>query len=154
MTQWFECKVRFDKTMENGMIKKVTEPYLVEALTYTEAEARFLKEIEPFVKGVEYEVTDIRKARLSEVFFSNNGNDDRWYKCKLAFITLDEKTGQEKRSVQMMLVQAQDLRIAIKNLDSAMHGTLGDYIIVSVNETNILDVIRFAVEDDGTESNA
>ncbi len=152
MTQWFECKVRFDKTMENGMIKKVTEPYLVEALTYTEAEARFLKEIEPFIKGVEYEVSDIKKARLSEIFFSNNGNDDRWYKCKLAFITLDEKTGQEKRSIQMMLVQAQDLRIAIKNLDNAMHGTLGDYVIVSVNETNILDVIRFAVEDDEPES--
>ncbi len=154
MTTWFECKVRFDKTMENGMIKKVTEPYLVEALTYTEAEARFLKEIEPFVKGVEFEVTDIRKARLSEVFFSNDGNDDRWFKVKLAFITLDEKTGQEKRSVQMMLVQAQDLRVAIKHIDNAMHGTLGDYVIASVSETNLLDVIRYTVEDDEPEFKA
>ncbi|MDD7303468.1 MAG: DUF4494 domain-containing protein [Bacteroidaceae bacterium] len=151
MNQWFECKVRFDKTMENGLIKKVTEPYLVEALTYTEAEARFLEEIEPFVKGVEFEVTDIKKARLSEIFFSNDGNDDRWFKARLAFITLDEKTGSEKRATQLVMVQAQDLRIAVKNIDTAMHGTLGDYLITSVQETNILDVIRYAVDSKDSE---
>lgn len=146
MTQWFECKVRFDKTIENGQIKKVTEPYLIEALTYTEAEARFLKEIEPFVKGMEYEVTDIKKTRLSEIFFSDNTNDDRWFKAKLAFISLDEKTGQEKRINHIMMVQAQDLCTAIKYIDKVMHGILCDYLITAIQETNILDVIRFTPE--------
>ncbi len=151
MNQWFECKVRFDKTMENGLIKKVTEPYIVEALTYTEAEARFLEEIEPFVKGTEFEVSDIKKARLSELFFSNDNNDDRWFRAKLAFITLDEKTGQEKRTTQTVMVQAQDLRIAIKNIDNAMHGTMGDYVITCVTETNILDVFRYKAAEEKPE---
>lgn len=150
MNQWFECKVRFEKTMENGLVKKVTEPYMVEALTYTEAEARFLAEIEPFVRGTEFEVTDIKKARLSELFFSKDGDDDRWFRAKLAYITLDEKSGQEKRSTQTVLVQARDLRIAITRIDEAMRGSMADYVITSVVETNILDVFRYqpASQDD------
>lgn len=150
MNQWFECKVRFERTMENGLVKKVTEPYMVEALTYTEAEARFLTEIEPFVRGTEFEVTDIKKARLSEIFFSKDGDDDRWFRAKLAYITLDEKSGQEKRSTQTVLVQAADLRIAITRIDEAMRGSMADYLITSVVETNILDVFRYqpASQDD------
>lgn len=136
--------------MENGLVKKVTEPYMVEALTYTEAEARFLTEIEPFVRGTEFEVTDIKKARLSEIFFSKDGDDDRWFRAKLAYITLDEKSGQEKRSTQTVLVQAADLRIAITRIDEAMRGSMADYLITSVVETNILDVFRYqpASQDD------
>ncbi len=147
MNQWFECKVRFEKTLENGIVKKVTEPYLVEALTYTEAEARFTEELQTMALGAEFEVTDIKKARVSELFESNDGNDDRWFRAKLAFLSLDEKTGQEKRSVQTAMVQAQDLRVAIKNIDNAMRGTLGDYIITNVSETNILDVFRYKAEE-------
>jgi len=145
MTQWFECKVRYDKDMESGLIKKVTESYIVEALSFTEAEARFLEEIEPFVTGKEYEISDIKKSRISELIESNDGNDDRWFRARVAFITIDEKSGQEKRTIQQMIVQAQDLRVAVKNLDKAMAGTLGDYVIVSIAETPILDVFRYAV---------
>lgn len=151
MTQWFECKVRYEKTMENGLEKKVTEAYLVEALSFTEAEARFLEEIEPYVAGKEYEVSDIKKARINELFESNDGNDDRWYKAKVAFITLDEKTGAEKRTSQLMLVQAQDLRVAVKNLDTGMAGTLGDYEIVNVAETPLLDLFRYKVSTEEDE---
>ncbi len=147
MTQYFECKVRYEKAMENGLIKRVTEPYIVEALSFTEAEARFLEEIEPFVAGVEYEVSDIKKARFSELIESNDGNDDRWFKAKVAFVSLDEKTGQEKRSNHNMLVQGQDLRIAIKNLDAYMAGGMADYLIVSIAETAIMDIFHYKAEE-------
>ncbi len=147
MNQWFECKVRCEKTQEDGSVRRVVEPYLVEALTYTEAEARFTAELQTIALGGEAEILDIKKARISELFESNDGNDDRWFRAKLAFITLDEKTGQEKRSVQTLMVQAQDLRIAVKNIDNAMRGTMGDYVITNVSETNILDVFRYKAEE-------
>lgn len=145
--EWFECKVRYDKTMENGLSKQVTETYLVDALSFTEAERRFIEEIEPFMGG-EFTVTDIRRTKITELFESNDGLADRWFKCKVAFITLDEKTGAEKRANQMMMVQAIDLRNAVKALDKAMEGTLGDYVIVSVAESPVMDVYRYKLADD------
>ena len=145
--EWFECKVRYDKTMENGLSKQVTETYLVDALSFTEAERRFIEEIEPFMGG-EFTVTDIRRTKIAELFESNDGLADRWFKCEVAFITLDEKTGAEKRANQMMMVQAIDLRDAVKALDKAMEGTLGDYVIVSVAESPVMDVYRYKLADD------
>lgn len=145
--EWFECKVRYDKTMENGLSKQITETYLVDALSFTEAERRFIEEIEPFMGG-EFTVTDIRRTKIAELFESNDGLADRWFKCKVAFITLDEKTGAEKRANQMMMVQAIDLRDAVKALDKAMEGTLGDYVIVSVAESPVMDVYRYKLADD------
>lgn len=145
--EWFECKVRYDKTMENGLSKQVTETYLVDALSFTEAERRFIEEIEPFMGG-EFTVTDIRRTKIAELFESNDGLADRWFKCKVAFITLDEKTGAEKRANQMMMIQAIDLRDAVKALDKAMEGTLGDYVIVSVAESPVMDVYRYKLAED------
>lgn len=148
MTEWFECKVAYDKTMEDGLIKKVKETYLVDALSFTEAEKRFLAEIQPYMSG-EFMVTDIKRAKIAELFESNDGQDDRWFKAKVAYITLDEKTGSEKRTNQSILVQASDLRIAVKNLDKNMAGTLGDYLIVSVAEMPIMDIFRYVPQEDG-----
>ena len=137
MHNWFECKVSFEKVMENGMQKKVTEPYLVDALSFTEAEARIIEEIRPFVSG-EFTVTDIKRARL---FFNENG--DRFYKIKVYFITLDEKSGAEKKTAAQMLAQASDLKDAIAVLEDGMKGTLADYTIASVTETPLIDVFPF-----------
>ncbi len=142
MAQWFTCKVHYDKTMDDGLIKKVTETYLVDALTFTEAEKRFIEEIEPFMSG-EYEVADIRKTKMTELFESSDANDDRWYKAKVSYITLDEKSGQEKKTNQTMLVQAQDLKTAVNHLENGLRGTMGDYVITSINETPILDVYHY-----------
>lgn len=150
MAQWFECKVRYDKTMEDGKIKKVTEVYLVDAFSFTEAERRFLEEITPFMSG-DFEVSDIKKAKIAELAESNDGNADRWFRCKVAFITLDEKTGAEKRTTQTILVQAIDLRDAVKNLDKLMSGTLGDYVIVSVAESPIIDIFRYVQKPETEE---
>ena len=146
LTEWFECKVRYDKMLEDGIIKRTMETYLVDAFSFTEAEKRFIAEIEPFVSG-EYMVTDIKRAKISELFESDDSLADRWFKAKVAFVTIDEKTGKEKRAAQTMMVQAIDLRDAVKNLDKGMAGTLGDYVIVSVAETKIMDVFRYKVAE-------
>ena len=144
MNDWFECKVRYEKTLENGMIKKVTEPYLVDALSFTEAERRFLEEIKPFMSG-EFEVSDIKRAKFAEMFETTDSDADRWFKAKVAFITLDEKSGAEKKTNQTMLVQASDLRDAVKRLDKGMEGSMVDYEIISVAETPIMDVFHYQV---------
>ena len=125
------------------MQKKVTEPYLVDAISFTEAEARITEEVRPFISG-EFTVTDIKRARLSELFFNENG--DRFYKVKVNFITLNEKSGAEKKTAAQMLAQASTLKEAIAVLEEGMKGTMADYRIVSVTETEIMDVFPFNAE--------
>ncbi len=143
---WFECKIRYEKTMDNGMNKKVTEPYLVDALSFTEAEARIIEEMTPFISG-EFTVSDIKRANYSELFPCEEDSADRWFKCKLVFITLDEKSGAEKKTSTLVLVQAADLRDAVKKLDEGMKGTMADYQITSVAETAIMDVYPYSAEE-------
>lgn len=142
MYNWFECKIRYEKVMENGMNKKVTEPYLVDALSFTEAEARIIEEMTPYISG-EFTVSDIKRANYSELFPSMAEEEDRWYKIKIAFITLDEKSGAEKRTTTYVLVEASDTDKAQKNLHEGMRGTMADYQIVSVTETAIMDVYPY-----------
>ena len=152
MTEWFECKVKYDKTMEDGLIKSVTESYLVDAISFTEAEKRFIDEIEPFMAG-EFVVSDIKRARFSEVMESEDLTDDKWFKARVAFITLDEKKGTEKRIVQSILIQAKDFRTSLKNLDKGMHGTLGDWVIVSITETKIMDIFKSKPDEEPIADN-
>ena len=147
---WFECKIRYEKTLENGMVKKVTEPYLVDALSFTEAEARIIEEMTPFISG-EFTVSDIKRANYSELFFSEEEAADRWFKCKLTFITLDEKSGAEKKTSTNVLVQAADLRDAVKKLDEGMKGSMADYIISSMAETAIMDVYTYVADSADNE---
>lgn len=145
MHNWFECKIRYEKVMENGMNKKVTEPYLVDALSFTEAESRIIEEITPYISG-EFTVSDIKRANYSELFSCEEDAADRWFKCKLYFITVDEKSGAEKKTATNVLVQAADLRDSIKKLDEGMKGTMSDYVIASVAETAIMDVYPYSAE--------
>ena len=142
MNEWFECKIKYEKTMDNGQVKKVTEPYLVDAINFTEAEKRIIEEMTPFMTG-EFQVADIKRARYAELFETPGDEADRWFKCKLTFVTLDEKSGAEKKTSQNVLVQASDLRGAIKRLDEGMKGSMMDYVISSVAETPIMDVYRY-----------
>ena len=139
--QWFETKVRYDKTMEDGMPKKVIESYVVDALSFGEAEERITKEMSVYISG-EFNVKAIAPATYGEVFFSENANDDRWYKTKLQFITIDEKSEKEKKTNVYYLVQAANLNGAVKNIDEVMGGTMIDYVIASINETSIMDVFK------------
>lgn len=145
MHTFFEVRVRYEKVMETGTNKQVTEPYLIDALSFTEAEARIIEEMKPFISG-EFKVKAVKQANYSELFFSNDMKDDIWYKAKLAFVTLDEKSGAEKKTYTNILIQALDLRDAVKKLDENMKGTLADYRIVSISETKIMDVYMYEPE--------
>ncbi len=127
--------------MEDGMQKKVSETYTVDALSFTEAEQRIMEEMSSYISG-EFEVADIKKAAYKEIFFSDDENADCWYKTKLQFITIDEKTEKEKRSSVNYLVQAGTLNTAVKNIDTVMGGTMIDYVIASVSETTLMDVFE------------
>lgn len=142
MHNWFECSIRYEKVAENGMNRKVTEAYLVDALSFTEAEARIIEEMNPYING-EFTVSGVKRAGYSELFPSEEDAADLWFKCKLFFITLDEKSGAEKKTPTTVLVQASDLRDAVKKLDEGMKGTLADYVIGSVAETAIMDVYPY-----------
>lgn len=91
MALWFECKVRFDKMMENGSVKKVTEPYLVDALSFTEAEARITEEMRPFISG-DFSIPAIKKTNIAEIFY--NECADKWWSVKYNIIAIDEKSQQ------------------------------------------------------------
>ena len=140
--EWFECKIRYEKTLEDGMQKKVTEAYTVDALSFTEAEQRIMEEMSAYISG-EFDVADIKKAAYKEIFFSDDDTADRWYKAKLKFITIDEKSGKEKRSNVNYLVNAGTLNGAVKNIMDVMNGTMIDYAIASVAETQLMDVFEY-----------
>lgn len=146
MANWFECKVRYDKIQENGAAKKVTEPYLVDALTFTEAEARITEEQRPFISG-EFSVSAVKRSRIAEVFYNEGG--DRWYLVKVAFITIDERSGVEKRSVSQILVQSSGFKSAFDNFMKGMEGSMADFEIVSIAETPLMDVYKMKVIADG-----
>lgn len=138
---WFECKIRYEKTMEDGSQKKVTELYVVDALSFTEAEASIIEEMSSYISG-EFEVKDIKKAAYGEIFFSDSPSADRWYKTKLQFITIDDKTEKEKKSNVNYLVHGSTLAGAVKSIDEVMGGTMIDYVIASIAETQIMDVFE------------
>lgn len=150
MHTWFLCKIRYEKVMENGMQKKVTEPYLVDALSFTEAEARIIEEVTPFISG-EFTVSDISRAHYSEIFTSEEDSADKWFAGRLAFTTLDEKSGKEKRTYTNVLIQAADIHDAMKKLDEGMKGTMADYSSILLKETAIVDVYPYEVKQDNNE---
>lgn len=140
MKNWFEVKASYEKMMDNGMTKKVTEPYLVDALSHAEAEARAIEELKPYITG-EFEIASVRRAKISEMFFNENG--DRWFKAKVNFIVIDEKSYSEKRTLVQMYAQACDIKEALAVIEEGMKGTMSDYVISSLSETLIMDVFMY-----------
>ena len=181
--QWFECKIKYEKVMEDGLQKQVVEQYAVDALSFAEAEQRITEQMSQYISG-EFEVTDVKKAAYKEVFFMQDGEkilsheteklsramnkgreaameqydkptdwnpnnaDTRWYKAKLDFITIDEKTEKEKRSRVTYLVQATNLNRAMKNVDTVMGGTMIDYDAASISDTKLVDVFEYKTSDE------
>ncbi len=134
---FFECKVRYERVTEEGINKKVTEPYIVKAFTFTEAETMIFKFIEPFTIG-EFTVSDIKRCRFSEIIEDKSG--DKYYKSVIHYITLNEKSGMEKRIKQLLLVQASSIEEVITNVKKYMKSSMSDYILSKIEETAIMDV--------------
>lgn len=127
--------------LENGMQRTVTEPYLVDALSFTEAEARIVEEIKPFISG-EFGVSNIRRRKFTESFFNETG--DRYYEVKVYFLTLDDKSGSEKKTLVRMLVQASSLTEVVEIVETEMKKTMIDYTFAAVAETAIMDVFPYS----------
>jgi len=148
---WFETKVRLDKVQEDGTQKKVTELYVVEAMSFTEAEAKITAVAKDYTSG-EFSVKNITPTSYHEIFFSENSKDDKWYKAKLQFITIDEKTEKEKHQTIYYLVQGSSTESAQKTINEVMGHTMIDYVIVSIVETKILDVFEHKANDGAAET--
>jgi len=140
MHTWFEVKVRYEKMDENGLPKKVVEPYLVDALSFTEAEKRVTKEMQPYISG-DFAIAAIKKANISELFDTFGG--DRWFRCRVLFVVADMEKGTEKKVANNMYVLSNDITEALENLKKALQGTMSDYTIASIVETLILDVFHY-----------
>ena len=142
MRNWIETKVRYEKTLENGTKKMVSKTYLVDALILSEAETRITEEIAPYMQG-DFSVSAVKRTDIAEIFFSENTLDDKYYKIKSAFISINEKTLAEKRRNVNYLVQAKNLVDALNSFQTEMKGTIADYEIVSVSETAIIYVFEY-----------
>lgn len=136
MSLWFETKVRYDKTLDNGSIKKVTESFMVYALSFTEAEARITEEVAHFTS--EFHISAVKITKIAEIFRKYNG--DKWYLVKCAFITIDEKTAVEKKSITQYLVAGDSFKEAYDHFMDEMKTTLADFEINTIQETPIMDV--------------
>lgn len=142
MHKFFLAKIKYEKTAENGKIVKVSEQYLVDALSFTECETRIVAEMQPFISG-EFEVAVIQKKNYSEIVESSVGGFDKWFECKLNFIVLDEEKSVEKKTPVFMLVQSDTTANANEKLILHMKGTMADYTIESVKETKIIEVFKY-----------
>lgn len=137
-SHYYEVSVKLDKVQENGLIKKVTEKYIVDALSFTEAEARIVKEMQIY-RVPEFDVTAIKRTNIAEVV--ENHGADGWFKAKVDYITLDERTGQEKLTSRYLLVNADDFDAARNVLQESMKGTLGDWKKSRIEETHIVGIL-------------
>ncbi len=144
---YFECSIRFEKMMENGMNKKVTERYLVDALSFTEAEARIIEEMRELING-EFAVKGITPAKYAEVVLHDGAEEEEgFWSVKLGFFTLDKRTGVEKITPVAVLVQADTVETANQRIREHMKNTMFDYRIVTVKETSIVDVFNYEAPD-------
>lgn len=146
---WFECKVRYWKTQEDGSEKLVNELYVVDALSFTEAEASIIDNMEVYVSG-ELKIANINPANYNEIFFSGNDDDDLWFKARLAFITIDDKN-KEKRTYVNYLIQAKSIERAKRYVDEVMGETIIDYELKSLSETKIFDVFEHEPSTDNKQ---
>ena len=146
---WFECKVRYEKTREDGSEKMTTELYTVDALSFTEAEASIIDNMAVYVSG-ELKIANINPANYNEIFFSGNDDDDLWFKARLAFITIDDKN-KEKRTYVNYLVQAKSIERAKRYVDEVMGETIIDYELKSLSETKIFDVFEHEPSTDNKQ---
>lgn len=143
MNYWFECKVSYERQADSMGMKKVSESYLVDALSFTEAEKRIIKEVRPFVSVGELEVVNIRRARIAELFLNDEAEDDRYFRAKVNFITVDEKSGSEKKTSATMIIKSDSLPNAVTELKAQLDSQMASYEIAAVTDTQILDVFQY-----------
>lgn len=138
----YECGVRYERTMENGMTKKVTELYLVDACSFAEAEGRITNEIIPYISG-DFDVVTIKRTNYSEIVENGADSADKWFRAKLMFVTFDEKSAKEKKQAVYFIVKAFDINNAHTMVVERMKTSVVDYEIATLDETKIMDLFRY-----------
>ena len=149
---WFEGKVKYMRVNEEGRERKVTEAYLVDAMSYTEAEARLQEQVGDFIQG-DYHIPSLKKSNITEVVPSVDENDDRWYKAKVAIVDADEVSGKEKRSFQFYLVAASDTNRALENLGKALSTFVVPWDVVSISDTQFMEVFPYVGGEESIPEN-
>ena len=142
MNNWFECKVTYERMGEESNGKPKSYHYLVDALSFTEAEVRINKECQPYAIG-EVIVSAVKRCKVAEMFFNEDLQEYKWFRCRVNYVTVDEEKGVEKRTPHTMMVQAMDFQDAVKALIKGMQGSACDYEIASITETKIWDVYKY-----------
>ncbi|RRJ91372.1 DUF4494 domain-containing protein [Flavobacterium macacae] len=137
---WYECKVKYRKLQETGEQKLVTEPYLVDAISYTEAEKRINEEMGAYVSE-EFKITNIKVCNYAEIHPFENA--DRWFRSKVSLVSFDEESGKERKANMYLLIQANDVKEAYDNTVNVMKDTMGDYTIPAISESLIMDVFPY-----------
>ncbi|MEG0796531.1 MAG: DUF4494 domain-containing protein [Odoribacter sp.] len=144
---WFEAKVKYLKVNEDGREKKVNEAYLLDAMSYTEAESRITHEMESVIKG-DYYISSLKKSNITELVISEDENDDRWYKAKVAIIDADEVSGKEKSSFQYYLIAASNIDRALENLEKSLSTFVVPFEIVNIADTQFMDVFPYFSDEE------
>ena len=139
---WFEVKVKYVKVGEDGKEKKVSELYLLDSKSFTEAEARIIEELKEMIQG-DFCIEAIKKSNITELVDSNDANDDKWFKAKVAIIDADSISGREKRSNQYFLVAGSDDDKSMQNKQKAISTYVLPFDILQVVDSNIMDVFRY-----------
>lgn len=139
MSNWHEARVKYIKNAEDGTLKKVTETYLVDALSIPEANKRVTDEVAPYVVS-DFEVTGVKQVKIAELFEDNNSM--KWFKAKVNMITLDEDSGEEKRTPVSIIVEAPTFKESLANLETGMKGTLSDWEVADIVTTKIVDIFK------------
>lgn len=147
MNSWYTVKVKFTKEFLDGSLKRVTEPYLVNALSFSEAESRIYTEVGETIRG-EFIVTDISRTDFADIFHYDDA--DVWYKCKVSYITEDADSGKEKKVDNDFLVSAHDVKEAHERIEESMKGLMASYSISKVEKMSIVEIFPF--EDESTKN--
>ena len=151
VSKYYEVKIQYQKMQEDGKEKKVTEQYVVEALSFTEAEKRITEEMTHYING-DFDVVSEKIAPFNEILLSENSTDDKWFVSKVGFITLDEKTAKEKKQTFRYLVQAETSEHALDYTKTMLNQCLSDYSIDAVQDTPTLDVFLYEVKKEVSEA--
>ena len=146
--KWYQVKARLERVQDDGSQKIVSENYLVQAFSFGMAEGVIQKEIAPFASG-EFDIISVARKNYSEVIESNLGNEiaDKWYKCKVNLVTLNERNGKDMKTSKYFLVQSSSALTAHKEVDEFMSDGISDYEVEQVDETKILEVFTVASKD-------
>lgn len=144
MVTWFTVKVKYTKEFQDGQLKRVTEPYLVDATSFTDAEARIYDELGSFIRG-EFNVTNIAKTDFADIFHYEDC--EQWYKCKISYTTEDADNGKEKKISQNFLITAHNIKEAYERLHESLDSLMVTFQVLSITTSPIVDIFPYTGED-------